>query len=78
MEKRFCIELGTRTQRKRTKPSRLCPLSSASHDAVILVGESSQAWVVGSPPEKMHAHQRSQAISLHFNNCARIYEFLIF
>jgi hypothetical protein len=33
--------------------------SSASHDAVILVGKSSQSFVVGSPPEKMHAHQRS-------------------
>src|SRR5512137_73913 len=26
---------------------------------LIFVGESSQAFVVGSPPEKMHAHPRS-------------------
>jgi hypothetical protein len=45
--------------KKRTEPLVLCPLSSASHDAVILVGKSSQTLVVGSPPEKMHAHQRS-------------------
>jgi len=40
--------------------------SLASHDAVILVGKSSQSFIVGSPPEKMHAHQRS--LSWYFFN----------